>query len=575
MNYTADFETTTDPNDCRIWAYAIMQIDNHDNFIYGNSMDDFIAWFSKNPSTLYFHNLKFDGEFIISWLFNHGYTWCSARKYLTEQSFTTLISDKGQFYSMEICFKRRGTKLITGKIIDSLKILPFSVENLAEGFGLPISKLKIDYDEYRPIGHTLTIQEIDYIRNDVEIVAYCLKTLFDEGLQQITQGSNALYDFKRIFTQKRFNRDFPQPYYDKDIRQAYKGGYTYLKPEYRDKDLGEGIVLDVNSLYPSVLYDELMPFGEGCYFEGEYQNDTVFPIYVQALKCQFELKDGYLPTIQVKNNFRFTATEYLTSSKGNQVTLYLTNIDLKLFKEHYEIWDDEYIDGWKFRAVKGLFCDYIDKWMSAKIEAGKQHNKPKRQLAKLMLNALYGKFALNPNVQSKIPYLDDNGVVKYKPGDLETRDPIYLPIGIFTTSYARFKTISTAQSLYDRFVYSDTDSLHLLGTALPDNVNIDKYRMGAWDHEKTFKRARFIRSKCYIEEVYNDNNELELEVTVAGLPEKCYTEKYENENGETIKKTVNVTWENFHPKAIYHNKLKYTHVPGGIVLEPIDFTIKI
>lgn len=31
-----------------------------------------------------------------------------------------------------------------------------------------------------------------------------------------------------------------------------------------------------------------------------------------------------------------------------------------------------------------------------------------RTLAKLMLNALYGKFALNPNVRSKIPYYDND-----------------------------------------------------------------------------------------------------------------------------------------------------------------------
>ena len=39
--YAGDFETTTDENDCRVWAYSLCNIDNHNEFIYGNSLDDF------------------------------------------------------------------------------------------------------------------------------------------------------------------------------------------------------------------------------------------------------------------------------------------------------------------------------------------------------------------------------------------------------------------------------------------------------------------------------------------------------------------------------------------------------
>ena len=39
--YTADFETTTDINDCRVWAYAICDMDDIDNMLYGNSIEDF------------------------------------------------------------------------------------------------------------------------------------------------------------------------------------------------------------------------------------------------------------------------------------------------------------------------------------------------------------------------------------------------------------------------------------------------------------------------------------------------------------------------------------------------------
>jgi hypothetical protein len=269
--------------------------------------------------------------------------------------------------------------------------------------------------------------------------------------------------------------------------------------------------------------------------------------------CQFEIKPGYIPTIQLKNNLSFIPTQYLESSDGEDVTLCLTNVDLDLFMEHYKVFNIEYHSGWKFKSTIGLFKDYIDKWNKVKMESTLIGNKAMRTLAKLMLNALYGKFALNPNVQSKLPYYD-NGVIKYKLGEKETREPIYIPVGTFITAWARYKTISSAQKVYDRFVYADTDSLHLVGTEIPDMLEIDPVKLGAWKHESTFTRARFLRQKSYIEEIDGV-----LNITCAGMPDRCY--QY-------------VTWDNFHTGATYAGKLGMAHVNGGIVLKDIPFSIK-
>lgn len=552
--FTADFETTTDPTDCRVWACGICEIGNPDNFTYMNDIDGFIGWARKQRNvTTYFHNLKFDGEFILCWLFENSFKFVDNRRNLEKNTFTTLISDKGQFYSMEICFERKGKEKECLTIYDSLKILPFSVEAIAKGFNLPISKLEIDYHETRRKGHMLTKKEIDYLRNDVEIVARALHILFEQGLTKMTQGSNALYDYKRTVGTKNFSKWFPIPDYDADIRQSYKGGFTYLNPKYKEIDLQDGIVLDVNSLYPSVMYYQPLPYGEGIFFKGKYEPDKIYNLYVQMFTCQFQLKPGYIPTIQLKNNLAFVPTQYLESSDGEDVTLCLTNVDMKLFFEHYNVFNIDWHSGWKFKSTVGLFKDYIDKWNKVKMESTLNGNKAMRTLAKLMLNALYGKFALNPNVQSKIPWYD-NGVVKYKLGEKETRDPIYIPVGTFITAWGRYKTISSAQKVYDRFVYADTDSLHLIGNEIPDMLEVDPVKLGAWKHESTFTRARFIRQKSYIEEI-----EGELNITCAGMPERCY--QY-------------VTWDNFHTGTNYNGKLGMTHVNGGIVLKDIPFSIK-
>jgi hypothetical protein len=125
-------------------------------------------------------------------------------------------------------------------------------------------------------------------------------------------------------------------------------------------------------------------------------------------------------------------------------------------------------------------------------------------------------------------------------------------MGAFITSWARYKTITTAQSLYHRFIYADTDSIHLEGTDVP-NIEIHSSHLGAWKHEGNFTRARFIRQKTYIEEI-----EGKLHVTCAGMP-------------DTIKEKV--TWENFKEGFSSGGKLIPKHIKGGLVLRDTEFTL--
>ena len=258
----------------------------------------------------------------------------------------------GQFYSIVLYFEKKHKNVKKITFFDSLKIIPFSVDEVAKSFNLPLSKLKIDYKKERPKGHILTDEEKEYIKHDVLIIAKALKVLFDENLKKMTQGSNALSDFKEILTKSKFLHYFPPLDYeiDHDLRQAYKGGFTYLNPLYKEQDVEDGTVLDVNSLYPSVMYEKLLPFGDPVFFNGEYQKDPVYELYIQMITCSFELKKNKIPTIQIKNNRSFfRENEYLESSQNEIVCLVLTNVDLKLFFEQYEVKNLKYECGWKFK----------------------------------------------------------------------------------------------------------------------------------------------------------------------------------------------------------------------------------
>ena len=99
-----------------------------------------------------------------------------------------------------------------------------SVEGIAKTFQLPISKLKIDYNEFRERDHKLTELEKEYIKNDVKIVAMALDQLFKENLTQMTAASNALSYYKKITGRQKFEHYYPTltPEEDNLIRPAYK-----------------------------------------------------------------------------------------------------------------------------------------------------------------------------------------------------------------------------------------------------------------------------------------------------------------------------------------------------------------
>lgn len=563
--FTADFETATwAPDETWVWAWALCDIEDVSHVEVGNSIDDFFERIKKEANPyIYFHNLKFDGEFILYYLMKNGFEHVESKE-KRNNTFSTLISDMGLFYSIEVYFEvGKKTKKVT--FIDSLKIINQSVESMPKTFKIEENKLEIDYNAPREKGHILTGEEEAYIKNDVVIVAKALSYLFNMGLTKMTAGSNALSEYKEIIRLNRFRSLYKPLNYDidKDIRRAYRGGFTYLNPVYKNKKVKEGEVLDVNSLYPSVMYKEMLPFGEPFFYVGEYQEDKVYPLYIQRLTCSFKIKEGRIPTIQIKHS-RFVDNEYLTDSGEEPVALTLTSVDLKLFLDQYDVWDLHYESGWKFKAMRGLFTEYIDKWIKVKNEATISGNKGIRQVAKIMLNSLYGKFATSLDVQSKIPYLDGD-IVKYRLGEKTTKDGVYLPMGAFITAYARDKTIRTSQSIkdysikkygIDMYCYSDTDSIH---TILPIEelkqfCEIDDVELGKWKHESHFTRAKFIRQKTYLEEIDG-----EIQITCAGLPQRCYDQ---------------VTWDNFKEGMKVDGKLTFTHVKGGVILKETEFTIK-
>lgn len=383
--WVADFETTTKLEDCRVWGWGMVNIKSCefiDDVEIGDTIDSFIDRVERTNSVVYFHNLKFDGTFIMDWLYRNGFKHREGR-HAGPGEFLTMISNMGQFYTITVVWGN-GKKT---EFRDSLKKLPYSVSAIADAFDLPEAKGKINYKTERPIGHVITNDEARYIALDVLIVAAALKIQFDAGMKKLTVGSDSLFEFKKLAGTNQFDKFFPvlSTYIDDEIRLSYRGGFTYADPRFMGKRVGKGRTYDVNSLYPSVMYNRLLPYGEPVFKKGFPEPTELYPLFIASITFTAKLKKDHIPCIQVKGNSRFVGTEYQTKVV-EPTTMMVTSVDLELWEDHYDLDIHSYNGAWMFKATKGLFNEYIDKWMEVKINS----TGGMKALAKLHLNSLYG-----------------------------------------------------------------------------------------------------------------------------------------------------------------------------------------
>lgn len=625
----ADFETTTYEGQVKteVWAAAMIDMaspSNPDYVTVVNSIDLFFKeLFSiQDDCQVYFHNVKFDGMFIMYWLWNNpffteysfeedGHWRLASRKEFKQApngKYIYTISNRGVWYSVTI--KRGG---YTYNILDSLKILPFSVKEIGKAFNTEHQKLEIEYTGYREAGGEITQQEEDYIKNDVLVVNEALSIMFAQGHDKSTIGANCLNEFKTtgVYGTDRhlYRQVFPDLYKydcpfegfdttDAYIRKSYHGGWCYLKRGYENMLFEQEITIaDVNSLYPSVMSGEsgnLYPYGEPHYFIGE-PPERVFEknmrhqrkyYYFIRIRTRFYLKEGKLPTIQIKGSGFYNSREWLETSdyiyrgkayrqvvdeEGNIIdirpTLTLTQTDWELMQEHYDLEDLEILDGCYFNCTKGMFDEYIEKWREVK----ENSTGAMRTLAKLFLNNLYGKMASSDESSYKRFFIQDG---KAYTQDIEAHEKQsgYIPVGSAITSYARAFTICAAQANYNTFIYADTDSIHCKCSAdevkdAPEHPT----RFLHWKYEGTADKAIYVRAKRYIEHIVGENRE--------SIDKPYYNIKCAG-MGKACKDIVNSKLENgtmqlsdFRTGLVVQGNLKAMNIDGGIVLREQEFRL--
>lgn len=593
--YMADFETTVYEGQkfTEVWAAAVVKLWD-DNVEILHSLPDFLSYIfaQKTNIVCYFHNLKFDGNFILDYLLRNGYTWNRvAEGKMYNKQFKCAISDRGPWYSITVKMHN-----MVIEFRDSYKLLPFSVKRIGKGFQTKHQKLDMEYEGFRYAGCVITNKEKEYIRNDVLVVKEALEIMFERGHQKLTIGSCCLEEFKSTYDKIDYKNFFPdltgveidaeiygECNADKYIRHSYRGGYCYLVKGKENRKYSHGWTADINSSYPSNMSSESgnrYPVGLPKFWQGDIPNLPEQSYYFVRIKCRFKIKDGMLPTVQIKGSFLYSGTDYLTTSdiydyssgtykryymrKGKlhdtQITMTMTCVDYELFLQHYDVYDLEVLDGCWFRTEIGLFDEYMYKYK--KIKESSQG--AERELAKLYLNNLYGKFSANDSSSYKVPYINKKNVLGFELVEEHEKKPGYIAIGSAITSYARRFVINAAQANYqgpdrDGFIYCDTDSIHCSGN--PEDakgIKIHPTNFCAWKLESYWDKAVFVRQKTYIEHVtHNDGEPVEpyYQIRCAGMSEDA--------KQEFIKEH---TIEEFREGLKLKEGLKPIRMPGGVLL---------
>lgn len=550
--YTSDFETTGETNFkkygiVRVWLWSLISLDGCEEY-YGTDIESWLnKIFELNCKKIWFHNLAFDGTFIIDYLARAGYTY--------GVDYSAIVSTLNVYYQIKI-----------GKITlqDSLKKFPqTSVDGVADLLGIPGKKEKPFFDALRAPDYIPNKEEIEYCLQDSRVMAVAMKKMYEDGLSKMTLTSDTFSMIMDSFGGvKKFKKHFPKVPYETDvwIRDSYRGGITYLKPDKTGIDLEDVFVYDVNSLYTYIMVTRQLPYGKPV--EREPEKDELFIIEIEA---EFTLKKDHLPTLEAKNDFRYGNHTYITKTIS-PMRLVLTSVDYKLFHDHYDI-DYEIVK----RTVVyphseiGVINDFLltvyeDKQKVSKImkdpsysDKERAHAKYERFLDKRKMNGFYGRMAIRQMRENKIPYIGDDENLHWTL-DTSLSDGQYLPYGVFVTAWARDYLVRNAQNNYKNFIYADTDSIHTIGPAV--GLDVDHLRLGAWDKEEEHvPHAKYLKSKTYL---HADKDHVPYQIKCAGL-------NSDSRGG--------VTWDNFVVGTTFYDGLKRVTVKGGCYLKTAQHTI--
>jgi hypothetical protein len=409
---------------------------------------------------------------------------------------------------------------------DTLNILKRSVESLGKDM-IKLDKMKHPFllghtceqaNAFRKIAFSDTILRLPLLAEDKAYmklynirdseITYNFLEWFSKNLLDIggelswTISSIALNLFRRSYLNIRVFRD------DRDVIKmlfkGYYGGRTEIYQRGLFHKIGNNPVktYDINSLYPSVMRDNLFPLSKGT-IKSEV---TLRDINNLEGLCYAEL---YCPT------HVFPYLPVRLNKNGIKGKLYFPQGVIKGYYDFFSI-RKAISHGYIFKSCKeGViytktwhpFKKYIDTLYDLRLKFQKEKN-PCETIVKLLMNGLYGKFAMNPFNKQSIKLMKDVSNKEYESCEISeyigaitkiktnetSRIPSYLnPIlSIYVTAYARDVMYTQMKNIgFDNVLYIDTD-----GIKTYSNIKSSK-ELGAFKLEDSYDEILLVKPKMY------------------------------------------------------------------------------
>lgn len=467
-----------------VWLCASFSIVKQE-ITYIGRLEGLVKYMLNNSTTLFIiNNLTFYANYIIDKL-----------DCLYEEA-----KYNGKYYNIVLKDKNKAIDLIDYKQLCA----SISYKSICKSIGIEYKDIDV-FEKDRDNNYQASEEEIEIASIKAKVLGNFLKPMIDDNLLQgYTIGQCALKQFLNTISSKSKEQLFSlNSKQDEFLRHAYVGGWHYLPADRVNIEFTNVIDYDINSLYPYVMYNKSLPIGEPIYFKGNNLNNYA-KLYVGKFKIKASLKKGHVPSL----SRRIFSPSALTTIDSEPVfktlgpeTFYLTNVDVEMLRENYDISSMELEEGYYWMgSSNSLFRAYIDKFLAIKEQARREGDEAKVKMAKLFLNSLYGKLGQRGNIYQT-----------------------NVAIAEFITAYGRQELLKVVNKAQEQgiFLYSHTDSIHVLA---PLDIPIGD-KLGEWKIEEEFSKATYFSKGVY--KGLTSNNESVIKSI--GLPRDCrYNITYNN-----------------------------------------------
>lgn len=352
---------------------------------------------------------------------------------------------RGSFRDSEVTF------------FDSLRHWPIGVKGMGEYIGKP--KIEVDGD----------FINLEYCRRDTEIV-YDFVSVMLERYENQDLKVKATLPAMTIQLMGQFT-EIPKNIIPLDIQEFFRRGYYGGRVEIFDTSELTGKInyYDFNSLYPSVMKNHVYP-----------QLDTWLkiksPDFSQEGMADIEL---YYPDNNI-NSLPVKTEKEIIYPYGKMRGTWCYPEIRQAIEDGAKI--NHVYNAIEFSKTCRPFYDYVSFCYEKRLEAKEKNDKLDDVFYKLMMNSLYGKFAMGSEL-----FMIYNDKEMTMEGRASYVNVIW---SAYVTCYGRLKLLKALRSVSNIF-YCDTDSLFTF-----DELETGK-ELGALKLEGSFSKCKFLGNKIY------------------------------------------------------------------------------